>query len=565
MTTPTPTLPQVCQWAEGSGSLSVAAVGIDRAVDDFDHEMNVLARDVEAVREWWRGDSADASAMATASERRFGNRLGIAILDIADGINRLGPAFTRACQSARDTAESIRSLGYLIGDDGVVHPPPVPGGSIPADAIVTADASRSTSEHQRRLTSALAEVGVADADLAAHLKGAIETLAEASMRATHPVAIRPEVRRIVDRRSALPRDPFELNRFWDTLSAVEKAELWNSDRSIGNRDGIPAADRDHFNRRHLVELQREESRKVARYLRAHPHIVDGQIPRSPGPGGYVTETRRRREYGDVIRMQLALNGIEETLEDPTVSTPRLLLHLDGRGRVAIGVDNPDTARNVATFVPGTGSGAGNVRGGVDRAAAMVAAAERADPTTATSVIAWYAYDAPTGLASAAGPSSAAHAAGPLETFASGLRATHEGDEPSHNTVIGHSYGTVVVGEAASQGRALDADDLVFVGSPGVGGPDSPAELRLTGVAPGDMDDHVYATTAARDPIGITEGIHGRSPADPDFGGRVFASDPGSSLSGSAHSEYWDIGSDGRMNRSLTGMGMIIVGRGDHLR
>ncbi|GAA1463656.1 alpha/beta hydrolase [Williamsia maris] len=526
--------------------------------------MNVLTRDVEAVREWWRGDSARASATATASERQFGNRLGIAILDIADGLNRLGPAYARACETARDTAESIRALGYLVADDGVVRAPSV-GAEVPRDADTTADAARLVSEHQRRLRSALDEVRVADADLAGHIGRALEALTLASLPATHPVAIRSEVRRILDHRATLPRDPFALNRFWGELTAMEKAGLWNADRSIGNRDGIPAADRDHFNRRHLVELQRDETRKVARYLRGHPYIVDGQIPRSPGPGGYVTETRRRRDFDAVTRTHRALDGIETALQDPTGAHARLLLHIDTRGRVAIAITDPDTARNVATFVPGTGSNAGNVRGGADRAAAMVTAAERADPTATTSVIAWYAYDAPAGLAAAAGPASAAHAAGPLDAFQAGLRATHDGPEPFHTTVIGHSYGTVVVGEAASQGHTLDADDLVFVGSPGIGDPDSPADRRLTDVDAEEMNDHVYATTAARDPIGITEGIHGMSPTDPDFGGRVFASDPGSSLSGSAHGEYWDIGPDGRMNRSLTAMGMIIAGRGDEVR
>ena len=31
--------------------------------------------------------------------------------------------------------------------------------------------------------------------------------------------------------------------------------MWNSNRDIGNMDGIPMADRDHFNRRHLAELE----------------------------------------------------------------------------------------------------------------------------------------------------------------------------------------------------------------------------------------------------------------------------------------------------------------------
>ncbi|MFC6015274.1 alpha/beta hydrolase [Plantactinospora solaniradicis] len=81
----------------------------------------------------------------------------------------------------------------------------------------------------------------------------------------------------------------------------------------------------------------------------------------------------------------------------------------------------------------------------------------------------------------------------MRHFQSGLRVTHEGDS-SHNVVLGHSYGTTVIGQTASEQAGLNADDLVLVASPGaeVGGA---KDLNITG---GDPTKHVWATTAKND-------------------------------------------------------------------
>ncbi|MCX9191818.1 hypothetical protein C3Y87_10405 [Carbonactinospora thermoautotrophica] len=54
----------------------------------------------------------------------------------------------------------------------------------------------------------------------------------------------------------------------------------------------------------------------------------------------------------------------------------------------------------------------------------------------------------------------------LDRFVDGIRAVH-GSEHRHVTVIGHSYGSTVVGEAAKRPGGLAADDLVVVGSSGM--------------------------------------------------------------------------------------------------
>ncbi|WP_235079630.1 alpha/beta hydrolase [Amycolatopsis orientalis] len=74
-----------------------------------------------------------------------------------------------------------------------------------------------------------------------------------------------------------------------------------------------------------------------------------------------------------------------------------------------------------------------------------------------------------------------------------MRASHEGS-PSANTLLGHSYGTTLVGHAASSTH-LPVDNIVLVASPGVG-VDHAAQLNIP-------PDHVYSTTAEHDLINIT--------------------------------------------------------------
>ncbi len=115
-------------------------------------------------------------------------------------------------------------------------------------------------------------------------------------------------------------------------------------------------------------------------------------------------------------------------------------------------------------------------------------------------------------------------------------------------MLGHSYGSTVVGSAAAGGR-LEADSLVFVGSPGVG-VDSAALLGVPA-------EQIWSTTSrtdviqlAREPKGFLPGAilpnlppgverdlwFGTNPSHPSFGGRIFASQPDA-----GHLGYWDEG------------------------
>jgi hypothetical protein len=260
-----------------------------------------------------------------------------------------------------------------------------------------------------------------------------------------------------------------------------------------------------------------------------------------------------------------LLDIDRRLNHASAGKPQaFLLGLDtgGDGKAIVSAGNPDTAANVATYVPGTGADLGKINGDVGRSDKMWAAATTSG-SPSTAVITWLGYDAPDGLTDAASEKYAEGGKAALAGFQDGLRETHQGG-PSHNTVMGHSYGSTVVGHAARDG-GIDADELVFVGSPGVG-VHTASELHLDGVDQSEIGDHVHATVAEHDMIHLAnlefneyDVALGPDPAAADFGGQVFTSAPGTDgfggLSKEAHSEYWEDN-----NPSLRNLGLIIAGR-----
>jgi pimeloyl-ACP methyl ester carboxylesterase len=130
------------------------------------------------------------------------------------------------------------------------------------------------------------------------------------------------------------------------------------------------------------------------------------------------------------------------------------------------------------------------------------------------------------------------------------RRVDGGDAP-HLTVVGHSYGSTVVGAAAST-QPLEADDLVLLGSPGALVDDVEELGRPRG--------HVFVGEAALDAVADL-GVFGADPGDPGFGATRIRADPGPEvswrdrLSGGDHSHYFDAGSE-----SLRNVARVVVGR-----
>jgi pimeloyl-ACP methyl ester carboxylesterase len=188
----------------------------------------------------------------------------------------------------------------------------------------------------------------------------------------------------------------------------------------------------------------------------------------------------------------------------------------GRGLAVLALGDPRTARHVAVLVPGSD---------ID----LTTLADRHDPqrrpfgwaeALATeggpelAVVLWVGYRTPQGLGIDAASGRLARAgAGALVRFVDGFRT---GDllPGAQLTVVGHSYGAVVVALAAAR---LVADDLVLLGSPGA---------RASSVAELDTTARVWAArtdddwTARIPAVRIGDLGHGADPTAEDFGARA---------------------------------------------
>ncbi len=205
----------------------------------------------------------------------------------------------------------------------------------------------------------------------------------------------------------------------------------------------------------------------------------------------------------------------------------LLFDPAGDGFAAEVLGDLATADRIAVLVPGVGTTLADFDrglGGVARRAPAVQARHVYDalreqaPQQRVAVVAWLGYDPPGGWGLAvATEDRALTGAAALNRFVRGLTA----QRPAATvTLIGHSYGSVVLGLAAPRLPA-QVTDLVALGSPGMG-VDRAADLGSSA--------RVWAGQAAGDWIRRVPGVrvlglgHGRHPADPEFGARPLPTD-----------------------------------------
>ncbi len=144
-----------------------------------------------------------------------------------------------------------------------------------------------------------------------------------------------------------------------------------------------------------------------------------------------------------------------------------------------------------------------------------------------------------------------------------LAVTHQGP-PTHMTVVGHSYGSTTVSDAAA-GYGMHADDVVLVGCPGTDMAHADADFHLS------AGGHLYVGDASQDEVswfgedtlrtpfgGI--GL-GQDPALDGYGATRFKAEvPGYSFGPfHDHSHYFDYDSE-----SLFSIGDVVSGHGDAL-
>ncbi len=496
------------------------------------------------VFDTWEGATAEARKHTNASIRQD--------LD-AHGNESL--AVAQAAGEAADDIEHVQSeLRTLRDDADKLHMTidrltnkVVPSSTFngpPMEALIA------EMQLQPRLDGILAKANVVDAELAAAINMAD---GDAPIPAG-PHDNRPGIQDALSK--PMPEDPKKFADLWNKLTPDEKDWLYNQDHDIGNHDGMPwdPADhlgKDHYNRLHLPELEQQTQADVDRMQHSLDELMGARNADDGAIYALQTQLAAARNHLQGYK------NIEATLNKS--GPKRYLGQLDQWGHGAIAINNPDTAKRNAILVPGTGQDLTTVDGADNKSLAMYNATLDADHNLRpgdVSVTTWLGYDRPMGLDHADFPDLARAGAADLDAFEAGQRASHVG-APSIDTVIGHSYGSTVVGAAASGGHQLDATNVIAVGSPGML-VDHAGDLS---VGPGG---HVFAMRARNDIIGLagagTQWTLGPEPDGSGFGAIGLQADPGPAgplglPSIDAHSSYWS-----PENPALQNMGAIIAGK-----
>lgn len=356
-------------------------------------------------------------------------------------------------------------------------------------------------------------------------------------------------------------DPAAVSAWWAALSSETREQLIETNYAqLGTLRGLPAQDMDQINRKRLGEdkINLEQDLKNLNFAIA-------SMERSTSNGRASDEMYRKRDkletsLENVRKIKEQMDILDEDSTGPEAFLLTYSYQNDGRFAVALG--NPDTADNTAVLVPGAGHDVrheggpfptvGEGRRLYDEMSSGVPVGLGARDSR--SVIVWLGADmpdapVPSGMNGTYGDSE--HGARWLYDDVKGYQAASTNPD-GHMTIVAHSYGSYMAGEAVQMG--LKIDDLVVFGSPGIGG------SRDTNAAELGMSGHVWAAEPA-DGDGIPGlDIHGMPPTDARFGATVFSTD-GSETHGASegHGGYLTENSE-----SLDNIAKIATGNDDQV-
>jgi hypothetical protein len=280
------------------------------------------------------GDDAEELAAEGASVRRAAGDVSDAITGVVHGVQE---------------ADSLAAAHeFRIGDDGAVTdhgPPPVCTADDPDGSQTAADRQRIAVELHDRVQEVLRSAEDVDNDFCAVLDRVLSgheidtgtTLAAAGNAgwALGSLSIPPP---------PAGASPADNAAWWATLSPHQRAVLTRDHPElVGPRDGLPTVDRDGANRI-LLDRTRADLQKQLDGLTIPPGM-------DPVPGSTVAQ-----QLEDIKGKIRGVDAIYDRLNHSIPGKPQAyLLALDssGNGKAVIASGNPDTAANVATYVPGT--------------------------------------------------------------------------------------------------------------------------------------------------------------------------------------------------------------------
>ena len=256
----------------------------------------------------------------------------------------------------------------------------------------------------------------------------------------------------------------------------------------------------------------------------------------------IRDARRKPRWGHVSRAYEEEKAEVETLQGILRASENdgsciLDFNDDGDGRIVEAFGNLQAASNIAVMVEGQGQNLSN-QSARPKALAIREEANSLPQASNTATIAWLGYNSPDNYADSTGRSKATSGGESLVNFVKELRSRFPGKRV---VTIGHSYGSVVIGEAISRG--LSASDAVVTGSPGI---------NSNSVGSTGYGGHLYVGAAPGDPVNadpIGSNIHGPPPYSlPD----VRRLEVGGAF---GHNAYYNPGSV-----SLTNIASVVTGQ-----
>ncbi|MFG1889889.1 alpha/beta hydrolase [Micromonospora sp. NPDC049051] len=570
-------------WAADPGAWRAAGVAWRGLTGPAARRADELAAGAALLRGGWSGGAADAAGTRLAALRaelaalspalieadqvlaEFAGRLGAAKARLAAAVARAEAAGLGVDRQGRVTAGPARAPATALAGTGSTgtNAPGTGGTGAGGSGAGGAGGSGSGAHGSGAGGAGAAGAGVAGAgvgEAGAAIRAALVLATAADREAAARLDALADAARVGWADAPPPgrpgpgADPGAVRAWWARLTSAQRRWLVaHEPELVGRLDGVPVAARDQANRL-LLEARREE------LLAARRRLLE-RVPR--GPVELAGLARVGKSLAGLDALTARLTGDEQ---------PRaylLGLGTAGEGRAVVALGNPDRSARVLTYVPGMTSGLHDVPDELGRAARVLSRCATLAPEQEAAAVLWLDYDAPDFLHEAAWPGQARDAGPALHRFQEGLRTTHD-DPPGRQTVLGHSYGSLVVGTAARD-HGLAADALVFVGSPGVGVTHA-GELGLppgqvwASTAPDDVirwarspDELARRALLGASPVGPAIGAllgaperelwFGQDPSHPGFGGRTFPSGR------HGHTGYWAAD-----NPALDGMARVVLGR-----
>lgn len=388
-----------------------------------------VARALESSQ-CWSGPAAQSAAQAVSALSTLAREVDTALSASRDSLERLtgqaDSAQERAVEAlalARDLEDGLPGALGARGELYAVMSALMPGVAPPLSAAAVAAAETGLA-HAAAVAAAAAAAGDALAGLGVPDAFAPADLADLGAR----MALAGTV--------ACPMvpsagEPHEVALWWSALSARAQLALLRAEPAVvGGLDGVPAWARDRANR-----------------------ILLDRALRQGGTAGSAARAIARRM------------GIEEAAGRP-VQLIGLDLEVE---QVVLVLGDLDTAGAVGVLVPGIFTSPDDLPGLVGDARRVARAARAAEPGSEVATVVWLGYASPD-TAREILSRSAAEAGGPkLAAALEGMAAARvaAGLPRPRTSVLAHSYGTVVVDEAADAPGRLAADAVVLLGSPGM--------------------------------------------------------------------------------------------------